>query len=326
MGPKLEVNMTESNGPSPSLYDLLNSTERGTIDPNAVNDLTPEEAQEVRGVVEEVAQNPSALSDTSILKGFTSQMIQALTQQLLQNEDPNTMTVPPDERKASPNIPPWWMLDPALVTLIQQNPDLVNLINQNPDLINAIQQNPDLIDAFQQNPDLVDAFQQNPDLVDVVNNTPVVIDVMANNPAFTTAVNNNPPLVPAMIDNPRIIHTMKNDPVAVNKLADNPALVAQYAVVNNNIVNTNILQSGQEGAAMATVDPDLLDPAAPGPTIDPALLDPAAPGPTIDPNALDPNAPGPTVDPSTLDPGPPEPGVVPESDAPDQDFDDTLNP
>src|SRR5215208_4188500 len=184
MGPKLEVNMTESNGPSPSLYDLLNSTERGTIDPNAVNDLTPEEAQEVRGVVEEVAQNPSALSDTSILKGFTSQMIQALTQQLLQNEDPNTMTVPPDERKASPNIPPWWMLDPALVTLIQQNPDLVNLVN----------------------------------------NTPVVIDVMANNPAFTTAVNNNPPLVPAMIDNPRIIHTMKNDPVAVNKLADNPAL------------------------------------------------------------------------------------------------------
>src|SRR5215218_149964 len=282
MGPKLEVNMTESNGPSPSLYDLLNSTERGTIDPNAVNDLTPEEAQEVRGVVEEVAQNPSALSDTSILKGFTSQMIQALTQQLLQNEDPNTMTVPPDERKASPNIPPWWMLDPALVTLIQQNPDLVNLINQNPDLIN------------------------------VVNNTPVVIDVMANNPAFTTAVNNNPPLVPAMIDNPRIIHTMKNDPVAVNKLADNPALVAQYAVVNNNIVNTNILQSGQEGAAMATVDPDLLDPAAPGPTIDPALLDPAAPGPTVDPSALD--------------PGPPEPGVVPESDAPDQDFDDTLNP
>src|SRR5215218_4602565 len=302
MGPKLEVNMTESNGPSPSLYDLLNSTERGTIDPNAVNDLTPEEAQEVRGVVEEVAQNPSALSDTSILKGFTSQMIQALTQQLLQNEDPNTMTVPPDERKASPNKPPWWMLDPALVTLI----------NQNPDLINAIQQNPDLIDAFQQNPDLVDAFQQNPDLVDVVNNTPVVIDVMANNPAFTTAVNNNPPLVPAMIDNPRIIHTMKNDPVAVNKLADNPALVAQYAVVNNNIVNTNILQSGQEGAAMATVDPDLLDPAAPGPTIDPALLDPAAPGPTVDPSALD--------------PGPPEPGVVPESDAPDQDFDDTLNP
>jgi hypothetical protein len=61
------------------------------------------------------------------------------------------------------------------------------------------------------------------------------------------------------------------------------------------------------GPDNVTIDPDLLDPAAPGPTLDPALFDLSAPGPTLDPALLDLNAPGPTLDPALLDPNAPGP-------------------
>jgi len=74
-GPEIleEAKMTDPSAPNQTLFDLLKTTEPDAIGLSALNELTPEEAQEVQEVVQEVEQYPAALLNPSILSGLIIQ-------------------------------------------------------------------------------------------------------------------------------------------------------------------------------------------------------------------------------------------------------------